>query len=429
VLADPAFADLPTTRKLGVGSYSGAPLARADGTLYGTLCTLHPRARPIPPGEMMLLALAGRLLMQAIEHAEEQERVYATVREQAELLDLAHDAIMVRDPATNVVRSWNRGAAALYGWESGEAIGRVTHDLLRTAFPRPLEEIEAILWRDGRWSGTLEHTARDGRRLVVESRWALRRDAAGVPLAVLEINRDVSDCAVTEAALRASEARLRAVVDTAPVILSAFDADGVFTLSTGSALAALGHAPGASVGHSIFEHYAAYPEVCAAARRALAGEASGCVAEIGGRIFDVRFTPLRVVDGRVAEVIAVGTDVTARARAEEALRRQATHDALTGLPNRRLLYERLDWALALGRRTEVGPAVFFLDLDGFKAVNDTLGHDAGDLLLREVAGRLARCSRESDTIARLGGDEFVVLRWRYATRPDVPPVLSRGASH
>lgn len=94
-----------------------------------------------------------------------------------------------------------------------------------------------------------------------------------------------------------------------------------------------------------------------------------------------------------------------------ALESMALHDALTGLPNRRLLMDRLSLALAHAHRNNGMMAVIYLDLDGFKQVNDTLGHDAGDTLLRMVAERLVAAVRQEDTVARLGGDEFVVVLW------------------
>jgi diguanylate cyclase (GGDEF)-like protein/PAS domain S-box-containing protein len=102
-------------------------------------------------------------------------------------------------------------------------------------------------------------------------------------------------------------------------------------------------------------------------------------------------------------------DVTTRERAEAELRQQALHDALTGLPNRTLLSDRLTSAISGAQRRNVALSVLLLDLDGFKEVNDTWGHHAGDLVLVEVATRLSGALRESDTAARLGGDEFVVL--------------------
>ena len=101
-------------------------------------------------------------------------------------------------------------------------------------------------------------------------------------------------------------------------------------------------------------------------------------------------------------------EVARRKETEEQLRQTALHDGLTGLPNRQLLMERLDHALHRAHRDKNMVAVIFIDLDGFKSVNDTLGHDAGDTLLKTVSGNLLRLVRETDTVARLGGDEFII---------------------
>jgi len=102
-------------------------------------------------------------------------------------------------------------------------------------------------------------------------------------------------------------------------------------------------------------------------------------------------------------------EVMERRRAEEMLRHVATHDGLTDLPNRSLLMDRLDNAIARAKRSANKCAVLFIDLDGFKPINDTLGHDKGDLVLRETAQRFLACTRETDTAARFGGDEFVLV--------------------
>ncbi|QTD51016.1 GGDEF domain-containing protein [Sulfidibacter corallicola] len=113
--------------------------------------------------------------------------------------------------------------------------------------------------------------------------------------------------------------------------------------------------------------------------------------------------------GEVAGIIGVMVDITDRKCAEEQIRYIASHDALTGLPNRSLFMDHFSKALARGRRDQTLVLLLFVDLDGFKLVNDRYGHGAGDSLLREVGVRLSDSVRETDTVARLGGDEFTVL--------------------
>ncbi|QAU35322.1 GGDEF and EAL domain-containing protein [Janthinobacterium sp. 17J80-10] len=108
-------------------------------------------------------------------------------------------------------------------------------------------------------------------------------------------------------------------------------------------------------------------------------------------------------------IIWLFDDITERRKSEETVWRQANFDTLTGLPNRRMFHDRLAHAVATGHRTGHPLSLMFLDLDGFKEVNDTLGHDIGDLLLKETAERLCKCIRETDTVARLGGDEFTII--------------------
>jgi diguanylate cyclase (GGDEF)-like protein/PAS domain S-box-containing protein len=116
------------------------------------------------------------------------------------------------------------------------------------------------------------------------------------------------------------------------------------------------------------------------------------------------------VHGRSVRVAGSQTDITGRKSAEEQLRRHALHDTLTGLPNRALLMDRLEQAIARAQRTMGARfAVFFLDLDHFKTINDSLGHFAGDQLLIQIADRLSECLRSIDTVARLGGDEFAII--------------------
>ena len=120
-------------------------------------------------------------------------------------------------------------------------------------------------------------------------------------------------------------------------------------------------------------------------------------------------TPIHQADGTITHYVAVKEDITARKAAENQIITLAFYDSLTNLPNRRLLLDRLQQALASSARSNRHGALLFIDLDNFKTLNDTLGHDIGDLLLQNVAQRLVTCVREGDTVARLGGDEFVVM--------------------
>ncbi|HEX3561539.1 MAG TPA: EAL domain-containing protein [Solirubrobacterales bacterium] len=143
------------------------------------------------------------------------------------------------------------------------------------------------------------------------------------------------------------------------------------------------------------------------------GDPAEIVFRVRNRFAEWRHLEAHVTDLRsdrwVRSVVLNARDVTERVQLEEELTRQAFHDSLTALPNRALFRDRLDQALVRSLRSEEKLAVLLLDLDGFKQVNDSLGHDAGDHLLRVIASRLDEVGRPSDTLARLGGDEFAIL--------------------
>ena len=143
----------------------------------------------------------------------ERKQVEQALAERALLLDLSNDAILVRDAADRVTY-WNNSASRLYGYSREEALGRVTHELLQTQFPEPLECITEKLHRDNRWTGELIHTRKDGSQIVVVSRWALDRDDRGNRRRVLETNNDISQQKQSEKALRESENRLLALADS-----------------------------------------------------------------------------------------------------------------------------------------------------------------------------------------------------------------------
>lgn len=134
-------------------------------------------------------------------------------------------------------------------------------------------------------------------------------------------------------------------------------------------------------------------------------------------------------DGNIRNYIAIYTNITPLKTAQRALEHMAYYDRLTGLPNRTLLFDRLEQALTYNKRNKSVLAVCYLDLDGFKPVNDTLGHEAGDELLKTVSTRMESVLRQNDTVARLGGDEFVLLISDLDTQEAVEPILQRLMSH
>src|ERR1051326_903268 len=187
---------------------------------------------------MLLLHVARRRLAIGAPEARQQA---ATLREQAELLDLAHDAIMVWDLHSGEIRFWNKGAEELYGWNKSEVLGRTPQAILQTQFPRPLAEINAELVSTRRWEGELIHNRHDSSTVVVASRWALQVDARGEPRSVLGINSDISSRKRAEAALRESEARKSAILEGALDCIISMDSAGLVTEFNPAAEATFGH--------------------------------------------------------------------------------------------------------------------------------------------------------------------------------------------
>ncbi len=230
------------------------------------------------------------------------------------------------------------------------------------------------------------------------------------PDLVVMHSEDVTARRAAEAALRESEGRYRALVEQAPDGICVFDEGGRFFEVNARACAMLGYAREELLGLGTVDVIA--PTDLAARPLPPLAVGGGSLLEErlmrrkDGTTFPAEASVTRLPDGRKQAILR---DIGERKRLEARLAHQATHDPLTGLPNRALFHDRLGQALARGRRNGGRCAVLCLDLDHFKDVNDTLGHDAGDRLLREIAARLSAALRDEDTVARLGGDEFAVL--------------------
>lgn len=143
---------------------------------------------------------------------------------------------------------------------------------------------------------------------------------------------------------------------------------------------------------------------------------------------EMTITPLKNSHGEITHFISTGKDITERMHFQERLHQQANYDALTGLPNRMLLQDRLAQALTRVRWRQRLVGLLFLDLDRFKIINDTLGHDVGDRVLEMTAERLKQCVREGDTVARLGGDELAIVLDDLAQAEDITPVANKVLS-
>ena len=202
--------DLEMYRKAGVRAVQSTPLVSRSGRFIGMLST-HFR-KPGRPDErrLLLFDVLAREAADAIGYARSEK----DLKRQAALLDLAHNAIFVRDQVGHITH-WSEGAVRCYGWSKEEALGQVSHMLLQTQFPEPRARIEATVERTGHWEGELVHTCRDGRQIIVDSRWAIQRDDGRGGFRILEINYDITARKQAEAALRESQQQLQSYMDQA----------------------------------------------------------------------------------------------------------------------------------------------------------------------------------------------------------------------
>lgn len=250
------------------------------------------------------------------------------LNEQTQLLDLAHDAIIVRD-LDSVITYWNQGAQLTYGWTREEAVGKTSHTLFQTVFPEPFEEVKRKL-RKGWWEGELVHTRRDGARIIVASRQVVQCDGRGEPLAILEINRDITDRKKAEAALKDSEERFRLVVECVKdYAIFMLDPNGYILTWNLGAERINGYRPEEIIGRHFSVFYPDEDRRAGEPQRALAtAEAEGRYEDEGWRLrkdgsqfcADAVITPLYGSDEELRGFAKVTRDITERRQAQEALR-------------------------------------------------------------------------------------------------------------
>lgn len=240
----------------------------------------------------------------------------------------------------------------------------------------------------------------------------------GEAVGVVSTFADVTETRLAAEALRRSEEQFRAAMEHAPVGMCLVELDGRFRDVNRAMCDMLGYDEAELLELSF--QALTHPDDLAADQQGVAGLLDGSVTHYSaekryltrsGEVIRGALSVSCVHDerGKPDYFVSQVQDITVAWQAKEALTHRALHDGLTGLPNRDLLMDHLSHALARSARNGTATAVMFLDLDGFKAINDTLGHESGDELLVAVADRLRRVIRPGDTVARLGGDEFVVV--------------------
>ena len=331
-------------------------------------------------------------------------------------LDSALDGVISID-ASGCLIDFNPAAEAIFGWKKAEILGRSMADLLVPAQHRDAHHQGLARFVQTRQSRILNQ------RIEIT---ALRRDGTEFPveLAITSIRQNDSDLFtayirdITQRRLAEDRLRLAANVFT-------HAREGILITDAAGSIMDVNDAFTRITGYTRGEALGRNPRLLGSGRQSAAFyadmwrdliEQDHWFGEIWNRRKDgevyaetLTISAVRDAQGQTAQYVALFSDITERKQMEESVRQLAFNDALTGLPNRRLLLDRLSQAMASSKRYVSYGAVMFLDLDNFKPLNDTHGHGVGDLLLIEAAARLEACVRESDTVARFGGDEFVVI--------------------
>ena len=314
-------AGLARYRRTGQGAFVDAaqPVEISACTRAGAELTVELSLAPLEPTP------GGRFVLALIRDVTERHEARRAVERQAELLELAHDAIFVRDLHDGTIRVWNRAAEELYGWTRDQAVGHVSHVLLRTEFPEPREDVEAELRRTGRWDGELVHWTHAGQRVVVASRWAVQRDQRGEPIALLEINTDITARKQAELALQREQEFSRALIESSTDGILAFDRAYRFTIWNTAMERITGLAKEAVLGRHAFDVFPFLRETgedrffseALAGRTVVVTDRSYTVPETGrAGFFEAHYAPLRGEAGAIIGGLSLIRDITDRKRAE-----------------------------------------------------------------------------------------------------------------
>lgn len=333
---------------------------------------------------------------------------------------LAHatDAFIEVDPAGRVT-AWNEAATDTFGWRREEAIGRSVFDLVvaqgavkryHAAFER-LRNEGLDRSTGGRLEVQTQH--RDGRLFPSELSLGVNRFQGQVRLHAFL--HDISARKAVERELLESRTRLRLLADNMPALIAYVDSHRIYQFNNQAYEDWFGVPVAQIVGRSVdgFMDDALLPARDEPLQRVQAGEMVRFESRLNTLRGEIRvhtnFIPDTAMSRPPYGFYILAQDVTEQYQLQQRLQHEASHDALTGLPNRRAFLQRLVEALARVRRQGTGLALMFLDLDGFKQYNDTYGHDFGDAVLRHFARTVQSAVRETDSVARLAGDEFTII--------------------
>ena len=335
------------------------------------------------------------------------------------LVETSNDLIWSTDASGRWTYLNPEAVRRIYGCEPADMLGREFREVLAPELAeRDLAVFRRILAGEPVFDYQTRHMRRDGTHVDLSLNAVPMRGAGGAVVGATGTAHDVTREKQSAAALHEIVEKLRLAVDAADLLYWEWDRD--------TDLLSWGRDPSALVGteggrSTRWSEYAeiVHPDdrerytttINAAWEQAGACSQEYRVLRKDGRTAWLSSHGKSLADpsGRITRMIGVSQDITERKRQEEEARFLAYHDTLTGLPNRRLLDDRLRQAVFLAQRRDARVAVMVMDLDNFKQVNDMLGHRAGDAVLREAAHRLAGCVRKADTLARQGGDEFVVV--------------------
>ena len=392
---------------------------RKDGTAF----PVEYWSYPIRQGEQVEGSVVTFLDITERRQAEQQLRLAAQV------FDNSREAIFITD-ATNRIVSVNQAFIDITGYTRAEAIGN-SPSLLKSgrhdaAFFRTMMN---ALQQDGYWQGEIWNKRKSGEIYPVWMAISAVRNKTGEATHYVAIYSDISEIKTATEKLR----KLSMVAEETGNSVVITDRQGIieyvnpaFTRLTGYTLdEAIGQTPRLiKSGQTPQEYYQAMWKTLLSGRD-WRGEFLN--RKKNGELFWEKevISPLRNEAGEITHFVAVKEDITELKHYVSQIERQANYDELTGLANRNLFQDRLNQALTLARRHTCGLAVLFIDLDNFKHINDSLGHDAGDTLLTQVAGRLTGSVREGDTVARQGGDEFVLILSEIKEETDVPGVAQK----